>query len=866
MFLPRFSGDDNPESWIFRAELYFTYLGFSKKDWLPLPSFYLEGDALAWFNWLFRNNQFYDWNHFKEKFLLHFQKRAFSDAARMANTSRSCVNYLSCATVVPPATYVSPAHSRIANFYESASTQIPKIPEPIARVVDGDKYAIVVDKVFDENPHSHETAMHSQVSNDEALLVLPVGGDYFVPKSVEQFEILSINSTEHLDAMKIKSDSDDESLEEDQQGYTKVEDNSRNMADQVFATNPQRNAGEQLIQFAPLNMDHLASLVPGDKFSFGHILVVLVRVHLNNGHMRDTYYYCHTRACACAYLYCAYESTREIIMFWSCMDNWFDTGQGFKDNSCVLLYGEPKDLYRNQEFSKTKVITSNLENLEDGQFEGSFLSLGFHCKPTLKEDVKNMLWFHHDCKIYLDCWCDTRQECNLPGFLLCKLRVQAREEKIQVMLQAFAKIYSKHSPHIRVSKDARLLFALFGLVHKARSTSTYIVFDPGPCLAYAKLPMLAVPIIAHKYSNCICSSNNARDTGLPTCSYVDKWFDTGKVFKVSLGRVDMHVEHNGNFIKSCALCKLLGESIANLFICSFDDATGQIEEQYIVDLLRSFSSGRALQLGALLHALTFTMLFDTENAHEDALLKMVGILAATSVHYTALVRVVSAIPLAATYGERATIFCELEKSIPNNNLDQVSRIWVMEFREALVAGVDTEQYVLKYHVGGSFTVMRDNFGDNVGRGTKITVIKSMVEHQEDFVDIFANSNAYMVAHLHVQKGTSCIFLQKYLDLGATTVKATSPISELEFTVYFTRDYFATILAMKCHIFYNDIDLVKTNWSKQFYCQYASVLDTYPLVWYELDKNFSAFGNYVDKLNLLDGVHIIDLNLEDKVLF
>ncbi|OIT01164.1 hypothetical protein A4A49_18583 [Nicotiana attenuata] len=409
----------------------------------------------------------------------------------------------------------------------------------------------------------------------------------------------------------------------------------------------------------------------------------------------------------------------------------------------------------------------------------------------------------------------------------------------------------------------------------------YIVFDPGPCLAYAKLPMLGVPIIAHKYSNCICSSNNARDTGLPTCSYVDKSFDTGQVFKVALGRVDMHVEHNGNFIKSYALCTLPGESIANSFLCSFADATAQIEEQYIVDLVRSFSSGRALELGALYHALTFTMvlrinetvitrdeplefvvaitkkasleinstfsiprdlvmfdihkaldgccyqllvgqykllcpqlglglaqclevipfllstyshahplhrdvwnllqipvcditvwtavifgsildgdfsstaefltgtrqkggcivisldlkypfgilitvlhlasrqLFDTENAHEDALLKMVGILAATSVHYTALVRFVSAIPLALTYGERATIFCELEKSIPNNNLGQVARIWVMEFREALAAGADTEQYVLKSHVGGSFTVMRESLVTTLAGAPKL---------------------------------------------------------------------------------------------------------------------------------------------------
>ncbi|KAM3359275.1 hypothetical protein P3S68_022208 [Capsicum galapagoense] len=41
--LNRFSGG-NPEDWIFQAERYFTYLGFPEKDWLPLPSLYLDGE------------------------------------------------------------------------------------------------------------------------------------------------------------------------------------------------------------------------------------------------------------------------------------------------------------------------------------------------------------------------------------------------------------------------------------------------------------------------------------------------------------------------------------------------------------------------------------------------------------------------------------------------------------------------------------------------------------------------------------------------------------------------------------------------------------------------------------------------------
>ncbi|WMV43192.1 hypothetical protein MTR67_036577 [Solanum verrucosum] len=72
VILDRFSGTGNPEGWLYRAERYFTFLGFAEEYWLPLPSFYLEGEALTWFNWLFRNKQFFDWMHFKEKFIQHF--------------------------------------------------------------------------------------------------------------------------------------------------------------------------------------------------------------------------------------------------------------------------------------------------------------------------------------------------------------------------------------------------------------------------------------------------------------------------------------------------------------------------------------------------------------------------------------------------------------------------------------------------------------------------------------------------------------------------------------------------------------------------------------------------------------------------
>jgi len=73
--LDRFTGTGNPDDWIFRAERYFADLGFPENEWLPLPFFYLDGEALDWFRWMYRNKQFWDWKHFKEKLSLCFRAR-----------------------------------------------------------------------------------------------------------------------------------------------------------------------------------------------------------------------------------------------------------------------------------------------------------------------------------------------------------------------------------------------------------------------------------------------------------------------------------------------------------------------------------------------------------------------------------------------------------------------------------------------------------------------------------------------------------------------------------------------------------------------------------------------------------------------
>ncbi|KAM3340106.1 hypothetical protein P3S68_029976 [Capsicum galapagoense] len=71
---PRFCGE-NPKLWISRAERYFDFYEITKENKLSLASCYLDGAALSWYQWLFRNKQLVDWKHFTTKVLIRFPKQ-----------------------------------------------------------------------------------------------------------------------------------------------------------------------------------------------------------------------------------------------------------------------------------------------------------------------------------------------------------------------------------------------------------------------------------------------------------------------------------------------------------------------------------------------------------------------------------------------------------------------------------------------------------------------------------------------------------------------------------------------------------------------------------------------------------------------
>ncbi|XP_019237377.1 PREDICTED: uncharacterized protein LOC109217575 [Nicotiana attenuata] len=76
---------ENPEAWIFQVERYFVFYKTSESEQLTIASFYLDGEALEWYRWLFRNKQLVDWDHFAAKDRIRFrQKRLESVEGRLA--------------------------------------------------------------------------------------------------------------------------------------------------------------------------------------------------------------------------------------------------------------------------------------------------------------------------------------------------------------------------------------------------------------------------------------------------------------------------------------------------------------------------------------------------------------------------------------------------------------------------------------------------------------------------------------------------------------------------------------------------------------------------------------------------------------
>ena len=76
--VPRFDGSD-PEGWIFKITQFFEYHATPDHDKLTITSFYMEGPALAWFQWMYHSGQLSSWSAFLLAIHTRFSSSAYED-------------------------------------------------------------------------------------------------------------------------------------------------------------------------------------------------------------------------------------------------------------------------------------------------------------------------------------------------------------------------------------------------------------------------------------------------------------------------------------------------------------------------------------------------------------------------------------------------------------------------------------------------------------------------------------------------------------------------------------------------------------------------------------------------------------------
>jgi hypothetical protein len=74
---PRFNGEEDPTSWVCRAEQFFRFQGTHEEYKATLASFHLEGEAQLWFQILLREGREIGWTEFKEGVFARFGPTQF---------------------------------------------------------------------------------------------------------------------------------------------------------------------------------------------------------------------------------------------------------------------------------------------------------------------------------------------------------------------------------------------------------------------------------------------------------------------------------------------------------------------------------------------------------------------------------------------------------------------------------------------------------------------------------------------------------------------------------------------------------------------------------------------------------------------
>nr|AAT38753.1 hypothetical protein SDM1_42t00021 [Solanum demissum] len=109
-----------------------------------LPFLYLDGEALDWFRWMYRNKQFWDWKHFKEKLSLCFRARTTPESALAHSQITTILTLLQKAA--------------IEDAIDSATT---RVSEEIASAL-GDRQSSIANN-FEVHPETFDTLIDTNL-------------------------------------------------------------------------------------------------------------------------------------------------------------------------------------------------------------------------------------------------------------------------------------------------------------------------------------------------------------------------------------------------------------------------------------------------------------------------------------------------------------------------------------------------------------------------------------------------------------------------------------------------------------------------------------------------------------------------------
>ncbi|KAH0713516.1 hypothetical protein KY289_009475 [Solanum tuberosum] len=417
----RFRGD-NPLDWVMQTEKYFIFYDILSEHKLSWASFYLDGEALEWYRWLFQNKQLAGWDHFVDKLFIRFQSRkaphnrfAFlrqfttvddSQARAATNSSWSTIaNSPSPQSWTARSDYnkVNSAHQVFGEKLNKTTDIVVDVTNATMLVKSGSA-EMLANQAKEEVFHSILDATTKEVDCpvpqhlNEPLVYL----NNQAHKVFDEFSVASKDVI--LESHKVLTINTDTTEESDY--FTDVGNEDKNEEEELFTI------GNKIRQLVPAFVGIPQLWVDSTFSSFGYFAMFNMLHKLGIAR-------------------CSEELSR---MLSTCKYDQLTNGAFPFDPGSRLLTMSLR-------VTRNSVFCLASDNLDHNKF------------------IMSTLW-------YSFIWAGKGQAQCPPGFLLSKSRELGKAEKIQGSLEAFAAQYLEQFPKILVNKDDVLdaISVVFGVV------------------------------------------------------------------------------------------------------------------------------------------------------------------------------------------------------------------------------------------------------------------------------------------------------------------------------------------------------------------------------------------------------------------